>query len=179
MEKTIQKARWTIAYDGHAFRRDLLAGLTVAAVSVPQAMAYALIAGIPPEYGLYTAIVVTALGSIFGSSSHLINGPTNAISLVVFFQHRELRQVPIECGVHCRRRNRIERASVDAVKECRLIRIGLREFKIERRLQAVIDARRDRVLQQAADVLCQDLTRKLNGKRPSDSYFRAVSKLIK
>src|SRR5438270_1679524 len=84
MEKTIQKARWTVAYDGTAFRRDLLAGLTVAAVSVPQAMAYALIAGIPPEYGLYTAIVVTAIGSLFGSSSHLINGPTNAISLVAF-----------------------------------------------------------------------------------------------
>lgn len=73
-----------MAYDGTSFRRDLVAGLTVAAVAVPQAMAYALIAGIPPEYGLYTAIVITALGSIFGSSSHLINGPTNAISLVVF-----------------------------------------------------------------------------------------------
>lgn len=66
------------------FRRDLLAGLTVATVAVPQAMAYALIAGIPPEYGLFTAIIVTALGSIFGSSPQLINGPTNAISLVVF-----------------------------------------------------------------------------------------------
>jgi SulP family sulfate permease len=65
-------------------RADLVAGLTVAAVAVPQAMAYALIAGIDPRYGLYTAIVMTALGSLFGSSAHLINGPTNAISLVVF-----------------------------------------------------------------------------------------------
>ena len=65
------------------FRADLIAGLTVAAVSVPQAMAYALIAGVDPRYGLYTAIVMTALGSIFGSSAHLVNGPTNAISLVV------------------------------------------------------------------------------------------------
>ena len=47
-------------------------------------MAYALIAGIDPEYGLYSAIVVTAVASIFGSSSHLMNGPTNAISLVTF-----------------------------------------------------------------------------------------------
>src|SRR4051812_35354262 len=47
-------------------------------------MAYAIIAGLPPHYGLFTAIVMTALGSLFGSSSHLINGPTNAISLVVF-----------------------------------------------------------------------------------------------
>ena len=64
-------------------RADLIAGLTVAAVAVPQAMAYALIAGVDPRYGLYTAIVMTALGSIFGSSAHLVNGPTNAISLVV------------------------------------------------------------------------------------------------
>ena len=47
-------------------------------------MAYALIAGIDPRFGLYSAIVVTFVASVFGSSSHLINGPTNAISLVVF-----------------------------------------------------------------------------------------------
>lgn len=47
-------------------------------------MAYALLAGIDPRYGLYSAIVVTAVASVFGSSSHLINGPTSAISLVVF-----------------------------------------------------------------------------------------------
>jgi SulP family sulfate permease len=73
-----------ISYPLAIFRRDLVAGLTVAAIAVPQAMAYAIIAGIKPEYGLYTAIVMTALGSVFGSSAHLINGPTNAISLVVF-----------------------------------------------------------------------------------------------
>lgn len=65
-------------------RKDLLAGATVAAISLPQAMAYALIAGIDPRFGLYSAVVVTMVASIFGSSSHLINGPTNAISLVVF-----------------------------------------------------------------------------------------------
>ena len=65
-------------------RRDLLAGLTVAAISLPQGMAYALLAGVDPQYGLYSAIVVTAIASVFGSSSHLINGPTSAISLVVF-----------------------------------------------------------------------------------------------
>jgi SulP family sulfate permease len=47
-------------------------------------MAYALIAGVDPRFGLFTAIVFTAIGSIFGSSSHLINGPTGAVSLVVF-----------------------------------------------------------------------------------------------
>jgi SulP family sulfate permease len=64
-------------------RADFIAGLTVATVAVPQAMAYALVAGVPPEYGLYTAIVMTAVGAIFDSSRQLINGPTNAISIAV------------------------------------------------------------------------------------------------
>src|SRR5919204_925590 len=84
MRSLLRPDRWRFDYSWAFLRRDLLAGLTVAAVAVPQAMAYALIAGIDPRYGLYTAIVMTALGSLLGSSSHLINGPTNAISLVVF-----------------------------------------------------------------------------------------------
>src|ERR1700734_609570 len=71
-------------YDWAIARRDLVAGATVAAIAIPQAMAYALIAGVDPRYGLYSAIVVTIVASIFGSSSHLINGPSNAISIVVF-----------------------------------------------------------------------------------------------
>ena len=71
-------------YDLVRARADFVAGLTVAAISLPQAMAYALIAGVDPRYGLYSAIVVTVVASIFGSSSHLINGPSNAISIVVF-----------------------------------------------------------------------------------------------
>jgi SulP family sulfate permease len=83
----LQKLRigWSLgSYPLPLLRRDVVAGLTVAAVAVPQAMAYALIAGIEPQYGLYTAIILTALASLFGSSSHVINGPTNAISLAVF-----------------------------------------------------------------------------------------------
>jgi SulP family sulfate permease len=79
-------------------RRDVIAGLTVAAIAVPQAMAYAQIAGLPPQYGLYTAFVVTALGSLFGSSSHLISGPTNAISLVVFSALAGISLTPGESG---------------------------------------------------------------------------------
>lgn len=71
-------------YGWSSLRRDLVAGVTVAAIAVPQSMAYALIAGVDPRFGLYSAIVVAAVASVFGSSSHLINGPTNAICLVVF-----------------------------------------------------------------------------------------------
>lgn len=70
-------------YSLSKFRCDLFAGLTVAAVAVPQAMAYATIFGIPVQYGLYTAIVMTAVGALFDASKHLINGPTNAISIAM------------------------------------------------------------------------------------------------
>jgi SulP family sulfate permease len=70
-------------YSWHGLGRDALAGLTVATVAVPQAMAYATIAGLPAQYGLYTAIVMTAVGAIFDSSKQLINGPTNAISIAL------------------------------------------------------------------------------------------------
>jgi len=75
---------FTRDYDWNTFRSDLTAGATVAAIAIPQAIAYALIAGVDPRFGLYSAIVITIIASIIGSSSHLINGPTNAISLVVF-----------------------------------------------------------------------------------------------
>lgn len=65
-------------------RADALAGLTVAAISLPQSIAYALIAGVDPRFGLYAAIVFTAVAGLLGSSRHLVNGPTGAVSLVVF-----------------------------------------------------------------------------------------------
>ena len=75
---------WMRNYRGRHLRGDLVAGLTVAVVSVPQSMAYALIAGIPVQYGLYASIVPTIVGCLWGSSAHLITGPTTAVSLVVF-----------------------------------------------------------------------------------------------
>jgi sulfate permease, SulP family len=70
-------------YDLVQARADVLAGCSVAAVAVPQAMAYAMIAGLPAEYGLYTAVVMTAIGAVLDSSRQLINGPTNAISIAL------------------------------------------------------------------------------------------------
>lgn len=69
-------------YKKEYFPKDLLAALTVTAVAVPQSMAYALIAGVNPVYGLYTAIVSAIIGSAFGSSNQLVTGPTNAICLL-------------------------------------------------------------------------------------------------
>ena len=64
-------------------RHDALAGATVAVMGVPQAMAYALIAGLPPVYGLYTSIVTCIVAALFGSSNHLVTGPTNALCMVI------------------------------------------------------------------------------------------------
>jgi SulP family sulfate permease len=70
-------------YSLRSFRLDLFAGLTVAAVAIPQAMAYASIPQLPVQYGLYTAIIMTAVGALFDSSRQLINGPTNAICIAL------------------------------------------------------------------------------------------------
>jgi len=63
-------------------RSDLSAGLTVAMVVIPQAMAYAAIVGINPIYGLFTAIIPTIIAPLFGSFPFLITGPTNPTALV-------------------------------------------------------------------------------------------------
>ena len=72
-----------IAYVKEDSRADAVSGLTVAVMGVPQAMAYALIAGLPPVWGLYTAIVTCTVSAVQGSSSHLVTGPTNAICMVI------------------------------------------------------------------------------------------------
>ena len=65
-------------------KADFFAGLTGAIIVLPQSVAFATIAGLPPEYGLYTAMVIPIVAALFGSSFHLVSGPTTAISIVVF-----------------------------------------------------------------------------------------------
>lgn len=64
-------------------RPDLIAGLTVAIVMLPQAIAFAMIAELPPQIGLYSAIVGSLVGALWGASNHLHTGPTNTTSLLV------------------------------------------------------------------------------------------------
>jgi SulP family sulfate permease len=70
-------------YTLSTFWSDGQAGLTVALVAVPQAMAYATVAGLPPQHGLYAAIVITAVAALLTPSRQLISGPTNIISIAV------------------------------------------------------------------------------------------------
>jgi len=67
-----------------SIKSDFFAGLTGAVIVLPQGIAFATIAGLPPEYGLYTAMVTPIIAALFGSSRHLVSGPTTAISIVVF-----------------------------------------------------------------------------------------------
>ncbi|MFZ5644635.1 MAG: SulP family inorganic anion transporter [Bacillota bacterium] len=83
MFKYIPLVETIATYKKEYIRNDVIAALTVAVVALPQSMAYAIIAGVDPVYGLYSAIVLAILGSAFGNSNHLATGPTNAISLLI------------------------------------------------------------------------------------------------
>ncbi len=76
--------RWWPMVTRETVKADFMAGLTGAVVVLPQGVAFAMIAGLPPVYGLYTAMVPAIIAGLFGSSRHLISGPTTAISIVVF-----------------------------------------------------------------------------------------------
>lgn len=75
---------WFKLVNKTTLKADLIAGITGAVIVLPQGIAFATIAGLPPEYGLYTAMVTPIVAALFGSSLHLISGPTTAISIVVF-----------------------------------------------------------------------------------------------
>ena len=75
---------WFKLINKETIKADLMAGITGAVIVVPQGVAFATIAGMPPEYGLYTAMITPIIAALFGSSFHLVSGPTTAISIVVF-----------------------------------------------------------------------------------------------
>jgi len=77
-------ASWLPAYQRKYLVADLQAGLTVGVMLIPQGMAYALLAGMPPIYGLYASLLPLLLYALFGSSMHLSVGPTALVSLLVF-----------------------------------------------------------------------------------------------
>ncbi|MBU0681618.1 MAG: SulP family inorganic anion transporter [Proteobacteria bacterium] len=84
--------KWWPRVTRSTFRDDLMAGVTGAVVALPQGVAFATIAGMPPEYGLYAGMIPAIIAALFGSSWHLVSGPTTAASIVIFSvlsQHAE------------------------------------------------------------------------------------------
>ncbi len=74
---------WRHRVTAATLRADLPAGLLGALIVLPQAVAFATLAGLPPQYGLYGAMLPAIVGALWGSSWHLVSGPTNATSLMV------------------------------------------------------------------------------------------------
>jgi len=75
---------WIHNTDKHSFKADFMAGLVGAIVVLPQGVAFATIAGMPPEYGLYAGMLPAIVAALWGSSWHLVSGPTTAASIVLF-----------------------------------------------------------------------------------------------
>jgi SulP family sulfate permease len=73
---------WLPNVNRHTLRLDIFAGITVALVAIPQSLAYAQLAGLPPYYGLYAALIPTVVGALFGSSAQLATGPVALTSLL-------------------------------------------------------------------------------------------------
>ncbi len=82
VQKLLPILTWAPSYDRRDLRSDLAAGLTVGAMLVPQGMAYALLAGLPPEVGLYAATIPVLIYAFFGTSHQLAVGPVAIVSLL-------------------------------------------------------------------------------------------------
>ena len=68
----------------HTLKDDIIAGITGTIIVIPQAVAFAIIAGLPPVYGFYTAMLTPIIAALFGSSYHLVSGPTTTSSIVLY-----------------------------------------------------------------------------------------------
>ena len=84
LSRAFPALRWWPRVNRDSLRADLGAGAIGAVLVLPQGIAFATLAGLPPQYGLYAAMVPAIVAALWGSSWHLVSGPTNAISLVVF-----------------------------------------------------------------------------------------------
>lgn len=96
MQKYIPILQWLPHYKKGDFLKDLIAGLTVGIILVPQGMAYAMIAGLPPVYGLYAALIPVLMYMVLGTSRHAAVGPVAMDSLLVAAGLGALRIVGVE-----------------------------------------------------------------------------------
>ncbi|MDH3325449.1 MAG: SulP family inorganic anion transporter [Gammaproteobacteria bacterium] len=92
LSKIFPFLKWAHKVNSHTLKDDIIAGLTGAIVVLPQGVAFAAIAGMPPEYGLYAGMVPAIIAALFGSSWHLVSGPTTAASIVLFSALSEMAQ---------------------------------------------------------------------------------------
>ena len=84
MNKIFPILDWLPNYKTSFLRGDIFAGLTIGIILIPQGIAYAIIAGLPPIYGLYTALIPQLIYTIFGTSRQLAVGPVAMVSLLTY-----------------------------------------------------------------------------------------------
>lgn len=84
LNKLMPFLSWWPEVNRDTLRADATAGFIGAIVVLPQGVAFATIAGMPPQYGLYAAMIPAVVAALYGSSKHLISGPTTAASIVLF-----------------------------------------------------------------------------------------------
>ena len=92
LERRIPALDWLAHYQSKHLRSDALAGVIVATLLIPQAMAYALLAGLPPQVGLYASLLPLAVHALLGSSRNLSVGPSALLSLLIVTQVAALAQ---------------------------------------------------------------------------------------
>ena len=92
IEKIVPAYQWIRTYRLSNLKGDVLAGVTVAIMLVPQGMAYAMLAGLPPVMGLYASMIPIIVYALFGSSRHLAVGPVAVVSLLVFAANSRIAQ---------------------------------------------------------------------------------------
>lgn len=80
----VDVARWWRSVGPDTLRADLLAAVLGALLVLPQGVAFARLAGLPPEFGIYTALIPCVVAALFGASLHVTSGPTNTLSLTIF-----------------------------------------------------------------------------------------------
>src|SRR3954466_14820567 len=76
--------RWWPMVNRSTLKDDLVAGFPGSTLGLPQGVAFAILAGLPPQYGLYAAMLPPALSALFGSSFQMVAGPTNAVAILLF-----------------------------------------------------------------------------------------------
>ncbi len=80
----LREACWQEPYNRRRLRRDILAGITVGIIAIPLAMALAIASGVPPQHGLYTAIIAGVVIALTGGSRFSISGPTAAFVVILY-----------------------------------------------------------------------------------------------
>ena len=99
LKNLIPSLQWLPNYKLKIFGSDTIAGITLAAFAIPVSLAYATLAGLPPQYGVYGYLLGGIFYALLGSGKQLAVGPTSAISLLLALHYLDLRTAILSIGL--------------------------------------------------------------------------------